>query len=248
MDILNIDLALQNQYADRRKPKAKPAAKKSKKKVTSDEDYEDDEAAYHFIAYVPIQGRVWKFDGLDRQPQKLGLCNSEDWLSVVKPILEDRMSQYMEGQIQFVLLSLVKDPLDALRESLILNIKSLIKTGECLTKAKPEWESYITDDLKEGKSEPQGLLLGSDLGYRITNVDIEEALIPHVLQERLMAEERPEQLLAMRSELVTEQAGLREAVREELERVEDDERYAAERRHDYGPAIHTWLRMASEKR
>ena len=29
-------------------------------------------AGFHFIAFVPALGKVWKFDGLERQPQALG--------------------------------------------------------------------------------------------------------------------------------------------------------------------------------
>ena len=34
---------------------------------------EDDTSALHFTAFVPINGKVWKLDGLDRQPENLGL-------------------------------------------------------------------------------------------------------------------------------------------------------------------------------
>lgn len=30
------------------------------------------DAGFHFIAFVPALDRVWKFDGLERQPQALG--------------------------------------------------------------------------------------------------------------------------------------------------------------------------------
>lgn len=33
----------------------------------------ESDAGFHFIAYVPVDEDVWKFDGLDRQPQKLGI-------------------------------------------------------------------------------------------------------------------------------------------------------------------------------
>lgn len=31
------------------------------------------EAGFHFIAFVPVKGVLWKFDGLERQPQNLGI-------------------------------------------------------------------------------------------------------------------------------------------------------------------------------
>jgi ubiquitin carboxyl-terminal hydrolase L5 len=60
MDILNSDLQLKNE-ATRRTPKTQ-----------KDDDSSSSEAGFHFIAFVPARGRVWKFDGLERQPQDLG--------------------------------------------------------------------------------------------------------------------------------------------------------------------------------
>jgi ubiquitin carboxyl-terminal hydrolase L5 len=62
MDILNSDLSLKNE------------ATASKSKRQKDQG-NTDEAAFHFIAFVPALGRVWKFDGLERQPQDLGKLN-----------------------------------------------------------------------------------------------------------------------------------------------------------------------------
>ena len=58
MDMLNIDLQLKND--------AKSSSKK--RKVGDDED----ESAFHFIAFMPINGKLWKLDGLERQPMSLG--------------------------------------------------------------------------------------------------------------------------------------------------------------------------------
>ena len=59
--MLNIDLLA----------KDNAIAKNKSKKTQSRED--DAETAFHFIAYVPIAENVWKFDGLERQPQRLGI-------------------------------------------------------------------------------------------------------------------------------------------------------------------------------
>jgi ubiquitin carboxyl-terminal hydrolase L5 len=60
LDMLNCDLHMKNTAKARKKGKGGKA-------TTS-----DSEAGFHFIAYVPIDGNIWKFDGLERQPQKLG--------------------------------------------------------------------------------------------------------------------------------------------------------------------------------
>lgn len=107
MDMLNIDHGMMNNYDDRRK-------KRPRTHAPEEDDDEDDEAAFHFIAFVPIEGEVWMLDGLNRQPEKLGgaAYQDRDWLSVVKPYLEFKMATYMEGQIEFGLLSLGRHPLE----------------------------------------------------------------------------------------------------------------------------------------
>ena len=61
MDILNGDLQLKNDA-------------KAKKRGGKSTNLAEDEsvAGFHFIAFVPINGRVWKLDGLERQPQNSG--------------------------------------------------------------------------------------------------------------------------------------------------------------------------------
>ena len=59
--MLNGDLFLKNQAT----------AKKRRSQPTRSDIYETD-ASFHFIAFVPVDGKVWKLDGLERQPQSLG--------------------------------------------------------------------------------------------------------------------------------------------------------------------------------
>lgn len=61
MDVLNADLQLQTEASQKRQ-------RANKNSSGSDET----EAGFHFIAFVPVEGKVWKFDGLERQPQSLG--------------------------------------------------------------------------------------------------------------------------------------------------------------------------------
>jgi ubiquitin carboxyl-terminal hydrolase L5 len=78
MDVLNADLALQNDYEKwvkaNKTPEKKIATKKAskKKKEKKRRRKDEDEAGYHFVAYVPINGSVWRLDGLQRQPVNLG--------------------------------------------------------------------------------------------------------------------------------------------------------------------------------
>ena len=58
--MLNGDLHVKNE--------ATTAKSRSKRKAKD----EQESNAFHFIAFVPIDGKLWKLDGLERQPYNLG--------------------------------------------------------------------------------------------------------------------------------------------------------------------------------
>jgi ubiquitin carboxyl-terminal hydrolase L5 len=62
MDMLNADLAMKNEARSSKR-------KGGKTKKTENES----EASFHFIAFLPITNNIWKLDGLERQPQNLGM-------------------------------------------------------------------------------------------------------------------------------------------------------------------------------
>ncbi|OWR43726.1 26S proteasome regulatory complex subunit p37A [Danaus plexippus plexippus] len=69
-----------------------------------------DEDAYHFIGYMPIDGRLYELDGLREGPIDHGpIAPEQDWLDVVRPIIVSRINVYTEGEIHFNLMALVSD-------------------------------------------------------------------------------------------------------------------------------------------
>ncbi|XP_022200069.1 ubiquitin carboxyl-terminal hydrolase isozyme L5 [Nilaparvata lugens] len=72
-----------------------------------------DDETYHFVGYVPIDGRLYELDGLKEGPIDLGPIPADsaesDWTQVVKPIIEKRIKKYNEGEIHFNLMALVSD-------------------------------------------------------------------------------------------------------------------------------------------
>lgn len=64
MDILNTDLQLCWEAQSKQR---------SKSQVSNESD-----SGFHFIAFMPAMDQVWKFDGLERQPQALGQYSSID--------------------------------------------------------------------------------------------------------------------------------------------------------------------------
>ncbi|GLV33924.1 Ubiquitin carboxy-terminal hydrolase L5 [Carabus blaptoides fortunei] len=69
-----------------------------------------DDEVYHFVGYMPIDGRLYELDGLKAGPIDLGAVPSEcDWIDIVRPIIEKRIKKYNEGEIHFNLMAIVSD-------------------------------------------------------------------------------------------------------------------------------------------
>mmetsp|Transcript_32076 Transcript_32076/g.72286 ORF Transcript_32076/g.72286 Transcript_32076/m.72286 type:complete len:213 (-) Transcript_32076:376-1014(-) len=82
-------------------------------KVASDKD-----DVFHFIAYVPHNGRVYELDGLKKGPIRLGEVagadSGGDWLTVARPAIQARIERYATSEIRFNLMGLVKNKKDTL--------------------------------------------------------------------------------------------------------------------------------------
>ncbi len=73
------------------------------------DDDEDDEA-FHFIGYVPINDAVYELDGLKPGPIKIGDCKTgTDWLTVAHSALKERISRYAAKEVRFNVMGLVKN-------------------------------------------------------------------------------------------------------------------------------------------
>ena len=69
-----------------------------------------DDNVYHFVSYIPIDGRLYELDGLKTGPIDHGTIPQKgDWLDVVRPIIEKRIKKYSEGEIHFNLMAIVSD-------------------------------------------------------------------------------------------------------------------------------------------
>lgn len=65
LDLLNADLGTENEAKEFKKKRAKVNTSRKRRKPSSD-------AAFHFIAYVPIEGKVWQLNGLENHPVCIG--------------------------------------------------------------------------------------------------------------------------------------------------------------------------------
>ncbi|XP_023941364.1 ubiquitin carboxyl-terminal hydrolase isozyme L5 isoform X2 [Bicyclus anynana] len=69
-----------------------------------------EEDAYHFISYMPINGRVYELDGLREGPIDHGPVNpGQDWLDIVCPIICTKVNTYLDNEINFSLMALISN-------------------------------------------------------------------------------------------------------------------------------------------
>ncbi len=166
------------------------------------------------------------------------------------------MAQYEESQIEFGLLSVVRDPLtdhqaqlqdneQALREveaqisesgasvdsptgiiPIAIETESRVLPPEDINQQQPEPESSHEDS--EG---PRGAIGSHQISPAVGKTD-------PTMQATI---------LNRRQELLESRDQLQRLVDNEEAAVNDDQQRASERRHDYGPLIYMWLRMLAEK-
>ncbi|KAI6856828.1 hypothetical protein KC323_g7702 [Hortaea werneckii] len=223
----------------------------------ADEATATEEEGFHFIAYMPIQGHVWKLDGLDRHPQDLGSFGENgadnddnssskegdggDWKQLVIPELTARMAQCETG-IQFNLMAVLHDPLQSEREALAQNAKTLQVVDAALDGLAEGWREM------EGGETPSDIVTTSAAELGISAFDIEHAEILGDVQETLDEYAGDFlKVLGLRGEVVAQQRPLRLAVRDAMTAVKGDDEKARHRRHDYTSFLRGWLGALAEE-
>lgn len=85
-----------------------------------------DDDVFHFIAYVPFNGRLYELDGCQGGPILLGDWDEETWLPIAREEINNRIAAYESKEVRFNLLAVVGD-LQEKQEQDILNAKLTIK-------------------------------------------------------------------------------------------------------------------------
>lgn len=105
-----------------------------------------EEDAYHFIAYLPIKGRLYELDGLKEAPIDLGVIpEGTEWTKVVQPVLEKRMQKYSQGEIHFNLMAIVSDRKE-MYERELANLKEKGMESDGVSYRISELRSLIEDE------------------------------------------------------------------------------------------------------
>ncbi|RYP02838.1 hypothetical protein DL764_005558 [Monosporascus ibericus] len=67
------------------------------------------EDAFHFVAYAPVDGKLYELDGLQPAPISHGACAPEDFPARVMEVLQRRIARYDLSEIRFNLMAMVRD-------------------------------------------------------------------------------------------------------------------------------------------
>lgn len=78
------------------------------------------EDPFHFVAYIPHNGKVYELDGLQTGPYDLGaIPEGGEWVDIVTPVISRRMEEYQQAgdasEIRFNLMMVVEDPRQRLK-------------------------------------------------------------------------------------------------------------------------------------
>lgn len=220
IDILNIDAVLEEEFEE--------GQKKPRKKAKS---HHDDDAAFHFVAYLPIGDEIWRLDGLDAFPQKVESIEAgQNWLSLLAPVLTARMCECQDGGIQFNLLALVRDPLTVAAEDLARNAKFLQAIDERIRELDASWEE---------KPPPQ-------MAAGLIDARLVEAVELTEEEKRALGLIDTEKMARVRQAAIDRHDGLRARLEAEKASASSEEEKAKDRRNDYGPLTQAWLKMIAE--
>lgn len=226
---------VQTEPVRRSQRQPKPRQDVYKTNTADDRDDDDDQAGFHFIAYMPIDGHVWRMDGLDHFPQDMGEYGTGEWLDIAQASLAGRMAQY-EGTDSFNLMAVVHDSLTQDRQALLQNIVTLRAVNAGLDAVVEDWQ-----EMDEAKTSKDVLVNHSD-ELQISSFDLDAVEMEPYWREAIGKSGGDLfQLLQLRQRVIEQQGPLRAAVRDALAAEKRDQEEARHARHDYGSFVKEWM-------
>ncbi|KAF1956714.1 cysteine proteinase [Byssothecium circinans] len=224
------------------KPKGKKPTSKSRTARHDSEARESDgsvesieEHAHHYIAFVPINGEVWKLDGMDYQPTSMGhydVSQPESWINAIS----DRVMALMAaGDDDYGIFAVAQSPIITLKKEFCTANATMKAAEHKLSSINTDWRSFIIDDVDAEPPSPSFF-------EGISNEERKAYTAPESVVQEMEKEDLPG-LLERRRKLVVEQRRLAVEYQVEETQVEEENQAAEARRWDYGPAIQAWMEM-----
>ncbi|KAI1298181.1 Ubiquitin carboxyl-terminal hydrolase isozyme L5 [Halotydeus destructor] len=132
-----------------------------------------DDDAFHFISYVPIDGRLYELDGLKEGPLDLGVVPANgNWIEVARPVIEKRIKKYTEGEIHFNLMALISDK-KSQYEKQLQDLRTQAEQGMETDSIQVEI-SHLLDMIKEEEVKAQQ--------YKLENIRRKHNYLPLIME------------------------------------------------------------------
>ena len=103
------------------------------------------EDVFHFVSYVPHNGKLYELDGLQDGPICFGDCTAEDWVNKAREEIQKRIEKYAASEIRFNVLAVIQDKIDHANEK----IAQMTAAGQ--TDEAKEQELVIADETQKRK-------------------------------------------------------------------------------------------------
>lgn len=116
IDKLNVDKSLRVDALEWEKKKraeegAVTSSRRKRRKISMHDELSEN--GFHFTAYAPCNGAVWKMDGMEPLPRELQVTHEADWLFAAVDDLRSLTQAAGADGFEFSLLSLVRKTEDA---------------------------------------------------------------------------------------------------------------------------------------
>jgi ubiquitin carboxyl-terminal hydrolase L5 len=194
--------------------------------------------AQHYIAFVPRDGAVWKLDGMNKLPTRIGSYDAESgesWTAACSERINDLMT--VGGDAEYSVFAIAQSPLVGLREEVVKTDNTIKAVDRRLDALNVDWRGFVP---AEDVQPPSPSWLGC-----FTDEGREQFPVPAKVLGAIEGE-GVEGLLERRGALVSEFRRLVTAWVSETDTVEQEKEAADRRRTDLGPVIKRWLEILAE--
>jgi ubiquitin carboxyl-terminal hydrolase L5 len=200
----------------------------------------------HYIAYVPHDGKVWEFDGLEDKPLCLGSFpgNSDDWVMTAIETIQVRMAAGVFSNT-FNLLALCSTPLQSLEDRLIQSLAGAQKLEQDYRTAEGEGDNDPTwphPPIAKLFSAEKLQALNNLSWDMVANIGPTESFLSKISQ----ADFAKEQAALLMAELLVEQNDLESELAAEVSSHHSARLEYESRQRDFAPFIHQFLLALAE--
>lgn len=117
-----------------------------------------DDDVYHFIAYVPVNGKVYELDGLREGPICLGDVpasgteQQDAWLQVACPVIQTRIEKYAASEIRFNLLALIRNRIVIFQEKIAQLMSLAAEPSAEIAQEIAQLQAAVVDEQQKRKN------------------------------------------------------------------------------------------------